>query len=89
MSNYTRLRYTPIQVGAGATVKFTSNSIGGFLCVTSGSITVTAVDDFGNSVTVVPVTAVTAGTWLPLPFYLGTQGGTIVSSGGAVGVLGV
>lgn len=81
--------YSPVAVAAGATVTFTANRVGGFLCTTSGTITVK--DGAGN--TVVNALAVTAGVFHPIPFILnnnlnGISGGSVVSSS-AVGILGV
>jgi len=76
--------YTPIQVGVNASVGLGSiTMLGGFLCATAGSISVT--DSDGN--TVVPLTALAAGTFTPLPFKCNK--GTIVASLGASGVIGV
>lgn len=82
-----RRRYTPIIVTAGSTTKFSSNQIGGFFCTTAGTIVITTVDDRGNTVTF-PTITVAVNTWYELPFYLGTNGGTITTVG-AAGILGV
>lgn len=83
-------RYTPKLVAANATLDFSGNAIGCFLCTTTGNITVTANATDGraqyNLLTSFPVTA---GTYYQLPFYIGSNGGRIVAAGGAAGVLGV
>lgn len=72
-------------VGVNATVVFDSNAVEGFLCVTSGAITITKT---GNGAgTVLNAFPVTAGSWFKLPFFLSTEGGSIIASGGASGTL--
>ena len=82
-----KTRHAPVPVANGATVIIASDTIGGFLATTAGNITITKYDEFGNTVALITSLAVPVG-WTPLPFYLGLNGGTITSSGGAVGVLG-
>ena len=86
--SYERLRYNPVQIGAGATVQITRTSIGGFLCTTSGTLTVVKHDGDGTTTTIINGLPVTAGNWVDLPFYL-PFGGTATSAGGAIGVLAV
>ena len=77
-------RYTPEIVGVDTTIVLTSNSIGGFLAKTAGTITV--VDQQG--VTIVTAFPVAAGTYYPLPFYLGSGvNATFTTAGGASGTL--
>ena len=57
--------------------------IGGFLCITAGTITVTRAD----GVVIINAFPMTAGTYIPMPFYLGA-GATVVLGAGASGVLG-
>ena len=84
---FVRLHYAPLQVGVNATVPITDSTIGGFLCATAGSVTVSGTDDFGNVITIVPLTACAAGDWIFMPFFIGTKGGSITTSDGASGVL--
>lgn len=86
-------RYSPVVVGANATVTSqTVNSLGGFLCVTAGNISL-ANHPLSSPNGVTPTTffsnmPVVAGVYYPMPFR--TNGGyTLVASGGASGVLGV
>lgn len=89
MSAYTTLRYSPIVVGAGATVPITSNMVGKFICTTTGTITIVANAADGKPQTTLLTTfAVTGGQIYELNLYLGKEGGTITSAS-AVGVLGV
>lgn len=83
-----KLRYTPLLVGADATVQINSDTVGGFLCTTTGTITIVRNNDDGTTTTIVSALAVTAGAWVAIPFYLGKNGGSITSAL-AVGVLGV
>jgi hypothetical protein len=80
-------RYNAVQVGVNATADITSNGLAGFLCLTSGSITISKKSP-GTPV-ILPPLSVVASVYYPLPFYLGHDGGTIVASGGASGVLAV
>lgn len=89
MSGIDQLRYNPLPIGANSTVTITGSRVGGFLCTTSGTLTITRNNGNGTSTTIVNALAVTAGEWVFIPFYLGQWGGTATTAGGAVGVLGV
>lgn len=90
MGNIVRERYNPVPLAANASfVTNSKDSIGGFLCITAGTLTVTRNTDVGTSQTVVNALPVAAGVYYPLPFFLGTYGGTITLAGGASGTLGV
>lgn len=86
---YEKYRYSPIKVGVDSTATISGNMIGGFLCVTGG--TVTLVNHSG--VTLINAMPVTAGQWTLIPFLLtntdGQNGGTFTTAGGASGVIGV
>jgi hypothetical protein len=83
-------RYTPYPVAANATVEIAGSALGGFLCTTAGTITVVRNASGGNpQLTILTAHPVSAGIYYPLPFYLGTQGGTFTAAGGASGLLGV
>jgi hypothetical protein len=87
MSNYIQERYTPVSLGVAATYVFPSGSpsgMGGFLCITAGTITVTRAD----GVVVVNAFPMTAGTYVPMPFFLGS-GATVTLGAGASGTLAV
>ncbi len=89
MSAYTTLRYSPIVVGAGATVPITSNMVGKFICTTTGTITIVSnANDGKPTTTLLTAFPVTAGAIYELNLYIGKEGGTITSAS-AVGVLGV
>ena len=76
----------PLLVGAGATVIIRGAFIQGFLCTTTGTITIARTEPGGGSTTLVNALPVTAGQWIDIPMYLGNLGGTITSAA-AVGVL--
>lgn len=58
--------------------------IAGFLCTTSGTLTVTDAD----GTVLVDALAVTAGTWTRIPlFFASSAGGTVALGGGAAGTL--
>ena len=83
-------RYNPIPIAANSTVQIYGNNIGGFACTTSGTLTIVANEGDGKPTqTIINAIPVTAGTYLPLPFYIGKNGGTATTGGGAVGCLGV
>lgn len=84
-----RERYSPVPVAVNTAVTITSNSTGGFMCSTSGTITLVSAAADGKVQTTLLVLAVTAGVYYPLPFYIGKEGGTFTTSGGAAGLLGV
>jgi len=78
-------RYTPQVVAANTTVPL-GNSIAGFVCTSSGTITI--VNSVG--VTLLSAFPVTGGQIYSFPWYLGTSGkSTFTTAGGAAGVLGV
>jgi len=66
-------RYTPLPVAANSTVIIYGDNVGGFLCTTSGTITlVSNAHDGKVQTTIVNAMSVTAGIWYPLPFFIGT-----------------
>lgn len=77
-------QYKPVDVGVDTTVSFHSNSIGGFIAKTAGTVTVTTT----KGTVLVNAFPVTAGNALPLPFRLpdGEQTGTVTTAGGASGI---
>lgn len=83
-------RYSPIPIGANTTVEISGNAIGLFVCTTSGTLTVVSnAYDGKATTTIVTALAVTAGQVYPLPFFLGSNGGSVTTAGGAVGTIGV
>lgn len=83
-------RYTPLVIPANTTVLIPETMVAGFLCTTTGTLSVSrnAVDSQPAGV-IINALAVTAGVYYPMPFYLGQNGGSITTSGGAAGTLGV
>jgi hypothetical protein len=82
-------KYKAIPVGAGATVKFDSTYVGGFLCTTAGSITINRNNDDGTTTALITGLAVVATgglNYTEIPMLVGYNGGSIVSTG-AIGVL--
>lgn len=75
----------PILVAAGATVKFDASKLIGFLCTTSGTISIARRTKDGVT-TLVSALPVTAGEWVDIPINLGAPQGRIISSS-AIGVL--
>lgn len=77
--------YHPSPIAVNSTVQITRQSVGGFLAVTSGTLTITRFD--GTAVlTNFPVTG---GSWYEVPLYLGVTGGFATTAGGASGTLAV
>lgn len=80
-------RYKPIPMAVNSTYAIPASlqGIGGFLCITSGTLTL--VNNAGT--TIVNAVPVTAGSYLPMPFALEAgQSGSITLAGGASGVVG-
>ena len=76
--------YTPYALAANATLRVEGPQMGGFLCVTGGTLTVT---DSGG---VVEVNAlpVTAGIYYPIPIrFGGAGGGSVTLASGASGTV--
>lgn len=82
---YIQERYRPTVMAANATVTTPSSGLGGFLCVTSGTITVT----MNNTAATPMLTAfpVLAGVYYPLVMLGDINGNTVVLAGGASGTL--
>lgn len=83
-------RYNPIPIAANTTVEVSGSAVGVFICTTSGTLTVVsnAYDGKATS-TLINALAVTAGTTYWIPFFLGSNGGSVTTAGGAIGCLGV
>lgn len=80
-------QYKPVILAANASVISNSMGVGGFLCITSGTLTISKNTQAGTII--VNAMPVTAGTWVPMPLFVGTDGMVITAAGGASGVLGV
>lgn len=78
-------RYQPRVVGVNASITLPGTSIGGFLAKTTGTVSVT----LPNGTVIVDAVPVTAGVYLPLPFYLAVIGSTVTTAGGASGTVAV
>lgn len=88
MSNY-KERYAPVLIAANASFTLATNSVGGFLCKTAGTISVTRTNQLtGASELIIDAHPVSAGLYYPLPFFLGSAGGVFTAAGGASGTLG-
>jgi hypothetical protein len=66
---------------AGATVNVKSQSLGGFLCDTTGTITVTMTHGANNAKVLVEDLPVTAGQFYPMPIKVTAEGVRFVSTG--------
>lgn len=73
-------RYTPRSLGVDAVTKV--DGLSGFICVTSGTLTVTR----ENGTTALNAFPVTAGVYHPIPMDL-TSGSTLTLAGGASGTI--
>lgn len=88
MAGHVQTMHLPLQVPASATTPINSQNIGGLFCTGAGTFTINGTNDQGQPVVIVAFTGV-ANTWYNLPFFIGINGGTIVSGAGATGVLAV
>ena len=81
--NVIRERYNPTIAPANTKTVVPAQAIGGFLCVTAGSLELT---DMQGKVlfTGFPVSA---GDFYRIPFYVGQDGLVLTTSGGASGVI--
>lgn len=86
MAGHVQTMHLPLQVPASATTPILAQNIGGLFCTGAGTFTINAFGPTGATVQVVSFTG-TANTWYPLPFYLSSNGGNIVTGAGATGVL--
>lgn len=81
-------RYVPLVVGVNATIRVTNQSVAGFICQTTGTITLASlVSDGQPALTILNAFPVTAGIYYPMPLYLGQNGGNFTTAGGASGTL--
>lgn len=77
--------YHPVILAADSTTQINRQSVGGFLAVTSGTLSITRFD--GTAVlTAFPVAA---GSWYKVPLFLGADGGFATTAAGASGTLAV
>lgn len=74
-------RYQPVSIGVNGTARI-GTFLGGFLALTTGTLTVTA-----NGATLINAVPVTAGSYLPMPFITGDPASTVTLAGGASGVV--
>lgn len=84
MSQEVAERYTPHPMAANASTTVGGTGLGGFLAVTSGTLTVTD----ANGTVLVNAVPVTAGVYTPMPLRSRTSQGYVVQlAGGASGTL--
>lgn len=86
MVGHSQIMHLPLIVPASATTPILAQNIGGFFATGAGTVTINGTTDLGAPITIVSFTA-TANTWYSLPFYIGPNGGTIVTGVGATGTL--
>jgi hypothetical protein len=86
MSGHEQRMHYPLAVPASATTPIRANNIGGLFCTGAGTFTINGTDDQGNSIVIVAFTGA-ANTWYELPFWIGANGGSIVTGVGAAGTL--
>jgi len=83
-----RERFSPKPMAANAVLTITGPYLGGFLCKTSGTITIVSKDAGGTiDVTLVDAVPVTAGIYTPIPIVVPATGYTVTLAGGASGTL--
>lgn len=82
-------RYSPLFVGVNTARESQSDHMGGFLCQTTGTLTVEVADLAGAFVAILTAFPVTAGVYYPMPFYLSARGARFTTAGGASGLVAV
>lgn len=83
-----RERFRPKLMAADATQEVKGPSLGGFLCKTTGTITVSYIDAAGSTIKMVDAVPVTAGVYTPIPILSPNKVGyTVVLASGASGTL--
>jgi len=75
--------FKPTAIGVNGTSLVKSPMLAGFICVTSGTLTVTS----AAGVVLLNLFPVTAGTSHPFSMYVGQEGCTVVLAGGASGTI--
>lgn len=81
-------RYHGVAMAANTTLNLTGSGIGGFVCVTAGTLTVQVVNAAGATVTLINAFPVSAGQVYGIPLFTGTMGSaSVVLAGGASGTL--
>lgn len=80
--------YKALPIAADTTTVIQGSHIGGFLCTTTGTITINRIDE-GITTVIVDELPVTAGQWVDLPFYVGTDARSNIVTTGAAGTLAV
>ena len=82
-------RYVPLVLGVNASaIPINNQSVAGFICQTSGTLTLTAAaGDVLPSFNVLTAFPVTAGLYYPMPVFLCKNGGSVTLAGGASGTL--
>lgn len=83
------LRHTSLICPLNTATTIRDSAVGGFLAITSGTITLDAINAAGGVVNVFTAFPVTAGQWTFIPFLIGSNGGTLTTATGASGVLAV
>lgn len=79
--------YKPQPVGVNATVIIQGSKVGGFVPATSGTITITTIQEGGLTIAL-PTIPVVAGQFSEFPMFVGTLNrSTLVAAGGASGIL--
>lgn len=78
-------RYTPSNLAINEVRTIYSDQVGGFLCKTSGAISINKI--YGGAL-IVDTIPVTAGVYTPIPFFIGVTGFIVTLTGGASGTLG-
>lgn len=86
MAGHNRPQFQPLAFVASSTAPIKTTAIGGLFCTGAGTFTINGYNDQGVLFQIVSFTGV-AGTWYDLPFFIGANGGNIVTGAGATGTL--
>ena len=86
MSAHTRPQFQPLVLVASVTTSINTTAIGGLFCTGAGTFTINGLDDQGVLRQIVSFTGA-PNTWYDLPFFIGANGGNVVTGAGATGTL--
>jgi S-formylglutathione hydrolase FrmB len=86
MAGHNRPQFQPLVLVASATTPINTPAIGGLFCTGAGTFTINGLNEQGVLTQIVSFAGI-ANTWYDLPFFIGSNGGNVVTGAGATGTL--